>query len=178
MAFILEEPMNTSDLTAHIEQTLETLAVQTGEAQHSEQFIEYLKSASRFHSYSLGNILLILWQKPTATRVAGYRAWQKMNRYVRKGEKGIAILAPCVYSDKTDRAKTRIFFKTVWVFDISQTDGESLPEINWRAPLSRMPNCNQHSPHSWNPTAGKWLTRMGLTEPKAVVNTPQRRSTY
>jgi len=124
--------MNTAELTAHIEQTLESLAVQTGEAQHSEQFVEYLKSASRFHDYSLGNILLILWQKPTATRVAGYRAWQKMNRFVRKGEKGIAILAPCVYSDKTDETKTHIFFKTVWVFDISQTDGEPLPEINWR----------------------------------------------
>jgi antirestriction protein ArdC len=124
--------MNTSELTAHIEQTLEALAVQTGEAQHSEQFIEYLKSASRFHAYSLGNILLILWQKPTATRVAGYRTWQKMNRHVRKGEKAISILAPCVYSDKTDPTKTRIFFKTVCVFDISQTEGEPLPEIDWR----------------------------------------------
>jgi hypothetical protein len=124
--------MNTAELTAHIEQTLESLAVLTGEAQQSEQFIEYFKSASRFHSYSLGNIMLILWQKPAATHVAGYHAWQKMNRYVRKGEKGIAILAPCAYSDKADITKTRIFFKTVWVFDISQTDGEPLPEINWR----------------------------------------------
>ena len=124
--------MNTAELTAHIEQTLESLAVQTGEVRQSEMFIEYLKFASRFHSYSLGNILLILWQKPTATRVAGYRAWQKMNRYVRKGEKGLAILAPCVYGDKTDAAKTRIFFKPVWVFDISQTEGEPLPDINWR----------------------------------------------
>ena len=124
--------MNTTDLTTHIEQALESLAVQTGEAQHSKQFVEYLKLASRFHSYSLGNIMLILWQKPTATRVAGYRAWQKMNRHVRKGEKGIAILAPCVYNDKTDTTKTRVFFKAVYVFDISQTDGEPLPDINWR----------------------------------------------
>lgn len=124
--------MNTSDLTTHIEQALEALTIQTNEAQHSQQYLEYLKSASRFHSYSLGNILLILWQKPSATRVAGYRAWQKMNRYVRKGEKGIAILAPCLYRDKEDATKTRIFFKTVWVFDISQTEGEPLPDINWR----------------------------------------------
>lgn len=124
--------MNTSELTAHLEQTLEALAIHTGEVQHSEQFIEYLKSCSRFHAYSFGNILLILWQKPSATRVAGYHAWQKMNRHVRKGEKGIAILAPCIYSDKEDATKIRIFFKTVYVFDISQTDGEPLPEINWR----------------------------------------------
>ena len=124
--------MNTTELTAHIEQTLELLAVQTGEAQHSEQFTEYLKSCARFHAYSFGNLMLILWQKPTATRVAGYRTWQKINRYVRKGEKGIAILAPCIYADKENETKSHIFFKTVHVFDLSQTEGESLPEINWR----------------------------------------------
>jgi len=124
--------MNTADLTAHIEQTLEALAVQTGKAQQSEQFLEYLKSCSRFHSYSIGNIMLIMWQKPIATRVAGYRTWQKMNRHVCKGEKGIAILAPCIYADKEDPKKTRMSFKTVYVFDISQTEGEPLPEIDWR----------------------------------------------
>ena len=124
--------MNTAQLTAQIEQSLETLVVATGEAQQSEQFTEYLKFATHFHSYSIGNIILIHWQRPTATYVAGYRAWQKMNRFVRKGEKGIAILAPCIYRDKEDETKTRIFFKTVYVFDISQTDGEPIPEINWR----------------------------------------------
>lgn len=124
--------MNTAELTAHIEQTLESLAVQTGEAQHSEHFTEYLKSCARFHAYSFGNLMLILWQKPAATRVAGYHAWQKMNRHVRKGEKGIAILAPCIYGDKEDATESHIFFKTVWVFDLAQTDGEPLPDINWR----------------------------------------------
>jgi antirestriction protein ArdC len=124
--------MNTAELTAHIEQSLEALAVQTGEVQQSEQFTEYLKSCARFHSYSFGSLMLILWQKPTATRVAGYRAWQKMNRYVRKGEKGIAILAPCLFKDKQDETRTHIFFKTVYVFDVAQTEGEPLPEINWR----------------------------------------------
>ena len=124
--------MKTTELTAQIEHSLETLVVKTGEAKQSEQFTEYLKFASHFHSYSLGNILLIHWQRPTATYVAGYRSWQKMNRFVRKGEKGIAILAPCIYKDKDDETKTRIFFKTVYVFDISQTEGEPVPEINWR----------------------------------------------
>ena len=124
--------MNTAELTAHIEQTLELLAVQTGEARHSEQFTEYLKSCARFHAYSFGNLMLILWQKPTATRVAGYRTWQKMNRHVLKGERGIAILAPCIYGDKEDATKSLILIKRVYVFDISQTEGEPLPEINWR----------------------------------------------
>ena len=97
--------MKTAQLTAQIEQSLETLVVKTGEAKHSEQFTEYLKFASHFHSYSLGNIILIHYQRPTATYVAGYRAWQKMNRFVKKGEKGIAILAPCIYSDKEDETK-------------------------------------------------------------------------
>lgn len=124
--------MNIAEFTAHIEKTLELLAVQTGEARQSEQFTEYLKSCARFHAYSFGNLMLILWQKPTATRVAGYRTWQKMNRHVLKGERGIAILAPCLYNDKEDATKSHIFFKTVYVFDISQTDGEPLPDVNWR----------------------------------------------
>ena len=124
--------MNTAQLIAQMERSLEALVVKTGEARQSEQFTEYLEFCSHFHSYSLGNILLIRWQRPAATFVAGYRAWQKMNRFVRKGEKGIAILAPCVYRDREDETKTRIYFKTVYVFDISQTDGIPLPEINWR----------------------------------------------
>jgi len=124
--------MKAAQLTAQIEESLETLAIQTDVARRSEQFTDYLKSCSRFHSYSFGNLMLILWQKPTATRVAGYRAWQKMNRYVRKGEKGIAILAPCFFKDKEDETQSRIFFKTVYVFDLSQTEGEPLPEIDWR----------------------------------------------
>lgn len=124
--------MKPTELTTQIEKSLETLVVKTGEAKHSEQFTEYLEFASHFHSYSLGNIILIHYQRPNATYVAGYRAWQKMNRFVRKGEKGIAILAPCIYRDKEDETKTRIYFKTVYVFDISQTEGEPIPEINWR----------------------------------------------
>jgi len=124
--------MKTSELTAQIEQSLETLAVKTSEARNSEQFTEYLKFAAHFHSYSIGNIILIHYQRPSATYVAGYRAWQKMNRFVKKGEKGIAILAPCIYRDKDDETKTKIFFKTVYVFDISQTEGHPIPEIDWR----------------------------------------------
>lgn len=62
----------------------------------SQDWREFLTVASRFHRYSANNVLLILAQRPDATRVAGYRAWQRLGRQVRKGERGIAILAPCV----------------------------------------------------------------------------------
>ena len=62
-----------------------------------EDWARFLAVASRFHSYSANNVLLILPQRPDATRVAGYRTWQRLGRQVNKGAKGIAILAPCVY---------------------------------------------------------------------------------
>ena len=55
---------------------------------------------AQFHNYSWNNQLLIAMQCPTATRVAGFHTWRKMNRFVRKGEKGITILAPCIYKPK------------------------------------------------------------------------------
>ncbi len=59
-----------------------------------------LDTAAKFHSYSLGNLLLIGAQAPQANRVAGFRTWQSLGRQVRKGERGIAILAPCTYRPK------------------------------------------------------------------------------
>lgn len=63
----------------------------------------YLAVMSRFHRYSRGNVLLIYSQRPQATHVAGFHAWLRMRRYVRKGEKGIVILAPMVGRRKSDR---------------------------------------------------------------------------
>src|SRR3989442_1240099 len=63
----------------------------------SEDWLRALETASRFHRYSARNVLLISLQRPSARRVAGYRTWQTMGRQVRKGERGIAILAPCKY---------------------------------------------------------------------------------
>ena len=68
----------------------------------SESLIEYLDVMARFSSYSFRNSLLIVMQRPTATQVAGYRQWEKLGRNVRKGEKGITILAPLVYKRKLD----------------------------------------------------------------------------
>src|SRR3954463_14008971 len=61
----------------------------------SETFAAWLRARAAFHDYSFGNVCLIVSQRPEATRLAGYRTWQKLGRQVRKGEQGIKILAPC-----------------------------------------------------------------------------------
>ena len=110
----------------------------------SDAWRAMLATAARFHNYSLGNLLLIAAQRPDATRVAGFRTWQSLGRQVRKGEKGIAILAPCTYRPKPDEAAStekdtaegkdgaaprRLSgFRAAHVFDVAQTDGEPLPE--------------------------------------------------
>lgn len=111
---------------------------------NSEQYAAYLSTMSKFHRYSFGNILLILLQCPGASQVAGYGDWKKnFGRQVKRGEHGIAILAPCPYrrqeeveetapdgsSSKSVQWVQRMSFRTVTVFDISQTEGKPLPEI-------------------------------------------------
>jgi len=107
--------------------------VETGK---SDTLKAYLKTMGRFHRYSVGNAILIHRQRPDATHVAGFRAWQRLGRHVKKGEHGIAIMAPVVYRHKArpgDRDKeddeTVATFKTAYVFDISQTDGKPLPQF-------------------------------------------------
>lgn len=94
----------------------------------------YLAAMSRFHHYSWGNVLLILAQKPDATRVAGFGTWKTFGRFVRKGEKGIVIIAPMLVKPKaaaeSEKESSRVLrFKAVYVFDVTQTDGEALPEF-------------------------------------------------
>src|SRR3954451_13507135 len=62
----------------------------------SEALQTYLSTMARFHKYSCGNVFLIASQRPQATRVAGFHTWLKLNRHVKKGEKGIVIIAPMV----------------------------------------------------------------------------------
>lgn len=89
----------------------------------SDALKAYLSVMARFHKYSWGNCLLILSHRPGATHVAGFHAWLKMRRYVRKGEKGIVILAPMVgkkktHDDLTEDEQTRLFgFRAAHVFD-------------------------------------------------------------
>lgn len=119
----------------------------------SDKYKEYLSVMSKFHHYSFRNSLLILFQKPDASMIAGYGAWQKnFKRQVRKGEKGIKIIAPSPYKVQKETAmldqktKQPVFsadgkpimqtidvtipaYKVTTVFDISQTDGEPLPQL-------------------------------------------------
>ena len=87
----------------------------------------------RFHRYSVGNSLLIWCQKPDATHVAGFQTWKHLGRRVKKGEKGIAILAPIVgrrrETAEDDTERLLYGFRTAYVFDIHQTDGKDLPEF-------------------------------------------------
>ena len=124
-----------TELNAGIRRTIEQLANETDAARQSQFFRDYLKTSAAFWDYSWHNQMLIWRQKPDASFVGGFHTWLKCGRYVRKGEKGIAILAPMFFKDKrqaTDgvEAETqRIWFKVVYVFDISQTDGTQLPEL-------------------------------------------------
>lgn len=100
----------------------------------SEALTEYLKTVALFHDYSFGNIMLIAAQRPDATHVAGFRTWKKLGRYVKKGEKGIVIIAPMMIrpkdsdGDSSSDEAPQLRFRAVHVFDVSQTDGEPLPE--------------------------------------------------
>lgn len=95
----------------------------------------WLSVAARFHRYSFNNQILIYAQRPAATHVAGYRRWQSLGRQVRRGEHGIAILAPCTrrrtdIDDDTGDTTTHTViagFRVATVFDLTQTDGDPLP---------------------------------------------------
>lgn len=110
----------------------------------SGQYAAYLTAMSKFHHYSFGNTMLIFMQCPNATNVAGYHDWRRnFGRQVKRGERGITILAPCPYrrqeeveetapdgsSSKSVQWVQRMSFRTVTVFDIGQTEGKPLPEI-------------------------------------------------
>ena len=71
-----------------VDRSLDTLARAVDDVRASETFKAYLAVQARFHRYSWHNSLLILMQRPDASRVAGFKAWQKLGRHVRKGERG------------------------------------------------------------------------------------------
>lgn len=97
----------------------------------SQRWEDYLIFQGRFHQYSYGNTLLIEAQAPEATQVAGYKAWLRMNRQVKRGEKAIWIVAPMVYRSKEEPTSDPQIkgFKWLPVFDIAQTSGEDLPAV-------------------------------------------------
>ena len=135
------------EITDSIEQGIKELF-------QSDKYAEYLRTMSRFHSYSARNTILIHMQRPDATAVAGFNAWKnKFQRHVKKGEKGITILAPTPFKKTIEEKKldpvTKApvldqngnaimeekeieipMFRPVKVFDVSQTDGKPLPQLS------------------------------------------------
>ncbi len=138
MDTLIKPKTTANDLNAIIKEHLEDLAKATDKARVSDEMVRYLEFCAKFHQYSPSNIWLIMMSRPDATHVAGYNAWKKMGRYVKRGEKGIPILAPMIYRedpDDEDAPKVLRGFRVVHVFDVSQTDGQPLPEQpNWKSP--------------------------------------------
>lgn len=148
-----QEPSNTNEKADALKAIMDKLENGLKELFHSERYKEYLAVMSKFHSYSFNNIILILMQKPDATHIAGYTTWKtSFQRNVKKGEKGIRIIAPChqkiiqevdvidsatnkpVLDEKGNPVKEQREtliprYKVVTVFDISQTEGKELPNI-------------------------------------------------
>jgi len=146
MADAKTEKQKVQEITEKLEQGIKELF-------ESEKYKTYLNTMSKFHNYSFNNTMLIAMQKPDATLVAGFKAWQKnFDRHVKKGEKGIRILAPAPYKIKEEQEKLDPItgeimldkngmpiteeveikipaFRVVPVFDVSQTDGKELPDI-------------------------------------------------
>ncbi|WP_299306129.1 ArdC-like ssDNA-binding domain-containing protein [uncultured Brachybacterium sp.] len=121
------------------QQLHDRIAAQVDELRSSQAWTDFLTFASNFHAYSLNNLMLIWAQREDATQVAGFRKWQEMGRQVRKGEKSIKILGFAekkLTEEEAEAAKeagaivrrnakgepVRIYFPTLSVFDIDQTD--------------------------------------------------------
>lgn len=125
--------MNTEEITKELERGVKDLLA-------SDRYKDYLDFMGKFHNYSVNNSILIFLQMPQATMVAGFVDWQKkFGRNVRKGEKSIKILAPVPHKIKKETVNANgekeeqeikwNTFRPVSVFDISQTDGDKIPEI-------------------------------------------------
>jgi hypothetical protein len=129
-----EKTMKLEDIKTRTKDAVDYL-VHSLESGQSEVLSEYLGAMARFHSYSFGNVMLIARQKPDATNIAGVRTWNSLGRFVKRGEKGILILAPMVghrrsrqiqiapdidtdsVDDEPKPERQLIGFRAVYVFD-------------------------------------------------------------
>jgi len=112
----------------------ESIGSQLEELTSTEGWARFLEFAAGFHSFSLSNVLLILSQRPDASRVAGFRQWQARGRQVRKGERSIKIFGYATKrtEDESGEEERRAYFPILSVFDVSQTDsidGEEIPDL-------------------------------------------------
>ena len=106
-----------------------------------EDWLKFLCFQAQFYNYSFGNAMLIFSQNPNATYVKGYKAWNKLGRYVKKGSKGLAILAPCIrkvevfkepenknlyHDEEAEKEVKKVLsgFRIAYVYDIADTDGD------------------------------------------------------
>lgn len=136
-----------------IEKITKELDEQVGKIFDSENYKKYLKTMSKFHNYSFNNTLLIALQRPDASLVAGFNAWKNnFHRNVKRGEKGIKILAPAPVkkerevemldpvtnkrvldehgNPKMETVQVTIpLYKVAYVYDVAQTEGEDLPSL-------------------------------------------------
>ncbi len=143
---ISENKKRLAEITAGIENGIKDLW-------QSDRYKQYLQVMSRFHRYSVNNTILIYMQNPNASHVAGYKKWEKnFGRHVKRGEKGIQIIAPTPFKKKVEEEKldpetkapmlnedgtvmmeekeiTVPMYRVVSVFDVSQTDGKPLPKL-------------------------------------------------
>jgi hypothetical protein len=133
--------MKKEDAVELADKCLKELAASLEQGQ-TEVLENYLSALARFHDYSFRNMMMIVNQFPEASKVAGFHTWRKLGRWVKKGESGIAILAPMIGRKKDEgeslnrtevsesKSKSVFGFRAVHVFDISQTEGEELPKLS------------------------------------------------
>ena len=191
MADAKTEKQKVKEITDKLEEGLKELF-------ESGKYKNYLSTMSKFHNYSVNNTLLIALQRPDASLVAGYQAWQKnFNRHVNKGEKGIRILAPAPYKikeerDKLDPVTGEIMldqdgmpqteeveikipaFRAVSVFDVKQTSGEPIPELEAKELLSTVEGYEDKTTSSFIEIARKYFAEYGYFDVLAVLDSVQK----
>lgn len=118
----------TVNTKTNIRDAFEQLEQAISNIDSNEAWLNYLSFQSRFYNYSFSNMIMIYMQNPKSSYVAGYKAWQRMGRQVKKGEKSIKILAPIRYKVENENTNEKVFilkcFRLASVFDLSQTDGD------------------------------------------------------
>ena len=150
----------TTEVMRRAKEALVKLVEKTEQTKNSKELKEYLAFLAKFHRYSACNTWLILSQRPNATKVRGFQQWRELGRFVRKGERGIRILAPQfkeitekvkkpkldergkpiidittgqIETEEVEETRTMTWFRPVYVFDIVQTDGKAVPELDLKA---------------------------------------------
>lgn len=127
----------TKDVHPRVAEALAAIEAGVKELRSSEDWVRWLRFSTMFHAYSFNNIMLIMGQRPDATQCAGMTAWNKMGRRIRRGERGITILAPTLRTMTTEdkdtgeeiKVRRLVGFHVARTFDVSQTYGMPLPDV-------------------------------------------------